>query len=374
MMEKMNLEKKTYKNYKELCEAMDWQVKSGNTKKAQMKELNRYCIYHKVGNSFIIDEVFEESDIKECEDIRNKYNKYIEKLILHELSKRKPNKEKRTINIAKNTLYKKLYMVNQNYNLCRNEINKFSRYVKVPTTAVYDFFNNTSGKLKDNVERTLNKLQNQCLIKWEYKTAVRLRTGSARNATDEEINMILEAERSALFVLEEKCKSDVFKKGKWNDFQKEVEKQLEDTNIMYYFKTFYINTTKEFREMLLGDIDLELYRNELNSTLYLSTIETARRKGKKVRDKYLVNSLKNGEYFMKPKFENERVQISDEYIDFTKRIASNVIDIDCIDIKLGELSGEKYKLAEYINDMEFEKNGNYWGVNYFDDACEELFG
>ena len=373
----MSLEQKTYKNYKELCVAMDWKIKSGNSKIAQIKELNRYCTYHKDGNSFVIDEVFEESDIKECEDIRNKYNKYIEKLILHELSKRKPNKEKRTINIAKNTLYKQLYMINQNYNLCRNNINSFSRYVKVPTTAVYDFFNNTSGKLKDNVERTLNKLQDQCLIKWEYKTAVRLRTGLSRNATDEEINMILEVERSTLFVLGEKCKSDVFKKGKWNDFQKEVEKQLGDTNIMYYFKTFYINTTKEFREMLLGDIDLELYRNELNATLYLSSIETAKKKNKKVKDKYIVGSLKKGEYLIKPPFENERVQISDEYIDFTKRISGNVIDIDCVDINLDGLSSEKYSLSDYINDMEIESGGDYWGVKYFkdyDQECQELFG
>lgn len=369
----MELKKRTYKNYRELCLAMDWKVKSGNSKKAQMKELSRYCVYHKEGNSFVIDEVFAESEIKECEDIRNKYNKYIEKLIIHELSKR-PNKEKRTINIARNTLYKQLYMVNKNYNLCRNDINKFSRYVRIPTAAVYDFFNNTSTKLRDNVERTLNKLQNQCLIRWEYRTAIKLRTGASRNATEEEINIILEAEREALHILNEASKSDIFKNGKWNEFHKEVEKLLADTHIIYYFKTFYINTTNEFRKMLLDDINLELYRNELNATLYLSSIETAKRRNEKVKSKYKVNSLMKGEYFTKPKFENERVQILDEYIDFTKKIASNVIDIDCIDINLKELTSEKYTLNEYITDMEIENKTDNWGMRYFDECTQELFG
>ena len=47
------LEKKTYKNYKEICAAMDWKVTSGESKKSQLKDLERYCKYHKEGQKFI---------------------------------------------------------------------------------------------------------------------------------------------------------------------------------------------------------------------------------------------------------------------------------------------------------------------------------
>ena len=54
------LEQRVYKNYKELCGAMGWEIYSGgDAKKKQLKELNNLCNYHKQGHKFIIDEVFE---------------------------------------------------------------------------------------------------------------------------------------------------------------------------------------------------------------------------------------------------------------------------------------------------------------------------
>ena len=53
------LELKTYKNYKELCVAMDWKIADGNSKKKQLKELESLCEYHKEGNKFVIDEVYD---------------------------------------------------------------------------------------------------------------------------------------------------------------------------------------------------------------------------------------------------------------------------------------------------------------------------
>jgi hypothetical protein len=59
------------KNYKRLCELLDWEVATSNSKLAQFKELNRVCTYHKEGQKIIIDNILE--DIKEKEDLR-KYN------------------------------------------------------------------------------------------------------------------------------------------------------------------------------------------------------------------------------------------------------------------------------------------------------------
>jgi hypothetical protein len=48
------------KNYKELCKILNWEITGGNSKKLQLKDLKRYCKYHKEGNKYIIDEIFEE--------------------------------------------------------------------------------------------------------------------------------------------------------------------------------------------------------------------------------------------------------------------------------------------------------------------------
>lgn len=53
------LEVKTYKNYKELCLSMNWEVKSGNTKIKQFKELDSLCKYHKEGQKIVIEEIFD---------------------------------------------------------------------------------------------------------------------------------------------------------------------------------------------------------------------------------------------------------------------------------------------------------------------------
>lgn len=47
------------KNYRELCKLLEIEVKAGNSKKAQLKELNKYIKYHKDGNKFIIDEIID---------------------------------------------------------------------------------------------------------------------------------------------------------------------------------------------------------------------------------------------------------------------------------------------------------------------------
>ena len=52
------LELKTYKNWKEICEAMEWKTTGGTYKKARLKELESMCSYHKNGQQIVIDEIY----------------------------------------------------------------------------------------------------------------------------------------------------------------------------------------------------------------------------------------------------------------------------------------------------------------------------
>jgi hypothetical protein len=47
-------------NYKKLCEVLELNITTGTSKIAQLKEMERYFKYHKSGNKFIIDEIYEE--------------------------------------------------------------------------------------------------------------------------------------------------------------------------------------------------------------------------------------------------------------------------------------------------------------------------
>lgn len=46
------------KNYKELIALLGEEVKSGNAKIRQIKDLEQYCQYHKEGNKFIIEKIY----------------------------------------------------------------------------------------------------------------------------------------------------------------------------------------------------------------------------------------------------------------------------------------------------------------------------
>lgn len=48
------------KSYRQLCELLEIEITGGNSKKAQLKELERFVKYHKEGNKFIVDEVYSE--------------------------------------------------------------------------------------------------------------------------------------------------------------------------------------------------------------------------------------------------------------------------------------------------------------------------
>ena len=52
------LEQRVYKNYKELCKAMNWKVTSSDSKNKQFKELTSICKWHKEGNKIVIDEIY----------------------------------------------------------------------------------------------------------------------------------------------------------------------------------------------------------------------------------------------------------------------------------------------------------------------------
>ena len=67
------LEQKIYKNYKELCCLLEIEPTTSNSKKAQMKELGRFCSSHKEGQKIVIDKIYKTPLPKE-DNVRNTKN------------------------------------------------------------------------------------------------------------------------------------------------------------------------------------------------------------------------------------------------------------------------------------------------------------
>jgi len=310
------------KNYKELCGILEEPVKNGKAKKIQLEEFSGFFRFERDKNKYIIIEIYDEPKPKEANTRNNQYGDLVQELIIHELSLNHGNSPSLTINMSKNRLFFKLHMINHNYNLTRNNIKFMSEYMNIPTATFFDFFNNTSSKLRGTVERALNNLESRCLLMWEYRVQLKMTSGIHRLATDKEMQTIKKIEKEILNEIGYENKKDIFISGKWELFSNRVSKKLNKAiNSDYYYKVFHINATDSFIEMLLEDEKKESIRGELNAKIYNSTIKTAENHHQKMEDKYRLS-------MGIPKYIGERNVLKPEYIDDTKRIANTVID-DC---------------------------------------------
>lgn len=373
----MNIEKlqgiKEVKNYKAMCELLGEKIKGGDSKKAQIKEWERFIKYHKEGNRFIIDEIYTEPLEKvDGRGSTSIYEDDIQSLIIHECSLSKMENYN-SIKLSCSMLANKLKIINENYIVGRNDIKTLSSYMNIPVETIYDFYDSTQRKNKSIIENALNKLQDKALIKWktEVMLCVNRNKGEYRIALDRDLLIIAEIEQEALQYLGEESKRDVFVKRKWNDFKKKITSLFKEyeINIDYYFDVYNIIATEKFKEMILDENSYKEISERLNNNVAESEIRSCTKRHDKSIE-YLKNhnhgqimgwgfdfyhdkrnKLKDDGYGYK--FKSDKAKSSEEYIEDTKKI----IDV-CIKKNSGVmLENElKNKKAENIKNVESTTN------------------
>lgn len=154
------------KNYKLMCELLNEIPTDGNSKKAQINRWKRYFDFHKDGQKFIIDEIYDEPFT--TDDARKRreglYVKYIELLLLEFLSKQPDYK----VTMGNKEMYDILGMTNERYNI-RNKLgisraNEIIRKTIMNNEDKFEFTNNPTISHFDinnfylRAEQKLNKV------------------------------------------------------------------------------------------------------------------------------------------------------------------------------------------------------------------------
>lgn len=198
------------KNYKEMCALLSEKTEAGNSKKAQLREWERFFKYHKEGHKIVIDKIYDEP--REKIDLRGSdglLSNDIQPLILDLLVK---NNHNNSICFSCTKLLEMLKMVNANYHVGRRNIKLFSKYLEVDEDIINDFYYFEHSKLKSSLESALDALYNKRLISWEKVTMVCVLEYSStpdksgkhelikvnRPATNEEIEFLLSIDRKVL--------------------------------------------------------------------------------------------------------------------------------------------------------------------------------
>lgn len=302
-----------FKNYKELCAALGEKVKNGTSKKAQLKEWDRFFkVKNNGGYSLLIDKLYKEP--LEKEDGRSKggnslqYIDLLEKLILDLIV----NSEDEKLNFSKNTFMKKLKMVNDSYTYGKYYPHRASKELKIKKEELDDFYGNSDLMLNRNLMLAINRLENKSLITFNKKLGIGVaRTNINKNvsgnikgtiiededgygdvvtnfslekatsqkshriATDKEINFIRDTERKHLILMGANSKKDVFSQGKQSEFYRKVINELfDERNIFTYYTTYEIlfNPNYILDEWMRQEIEItgktrEVIQSELNKSI-----------------------------------------------------------------------------------------------------------
>ncbi|BDU82075.1 hypothetical protein SNUCP2_17440 [Clostridium perfringens A] len=237
-------EKIVIKNYKELCSLLEIKVMSGKSKKIQLEDLERFCEYHKEGNKFVIDEIFETPLPKVDGRINGNNNVYVEEIgdiLVEYISNNKKADNKVLLSFSK--LINILGLVNNTYTVGNYRKKELSDILKIELSAIHYFYNTSRCEFKKIIKRALNNLQKRSVIKYEEKWQIceNIKVDgetrdSYRLATENEISMILNAQKRSLKEMELKDLTALFLagSGKYREFNKKVNDKLPNSWNYYY--------------------------------------------------------------------------------------------------------------------------------------------
>lgn len=267
------------KNYKELCTILDIKpTNSNNSRKAQYKELERYCTYTKQGQKIIIGELFPDPLPKQDNRKEGNHSKYVEHvkfLLLNKLSQC----EGYICTFTKNNLFEFLGMVNPLY-LQRVYAKQMitDKDNRISTFDINHFYMRANDRLTRILFDSLNSLKNQFLISYrEMDIIVRLNNKGEKEyteATNKETKIIIDVKRQVLKEMELNSLMQVIFKFKSEEFYSRVSEILkEEYDIEYTFKQFELVFTKENIIDELNRLESKHHRKELNNKV-IDTINT----------------------------------------------------------------------------------------------------
>lgn len=261
-----------FKNYKELCEFMGWRVATGNTKIAQLKELNTICKWHKDGNKIVIDEVYSKSIDKVDNRVNNKgtgkksiYYQDFEILMMILLEKA-PNEY---LEFTITQLMQMVGMVNEDYCKYKYSQKLLAEETEISIEEINQFYEVHQKLLSQGARICLNNLKKAYLIHLTEITMIRafeivpaneenkkpIRKYYDRVATKEEIKKILIEKRKLMELMGCKNMNEIYKRNLNRRFYRELRVILEEKfNISFDYTSYRVVLNKEAITKELNEI------------------------------------------------------------------------------------------------------------------------
>lgn len=261
------------KNYKELCALLEEEVKTGKSKQLQLDNLKRFFEWEKVGQKFIITDIYDTPLPKvdsRSSGNNSKYVKCIEILLLRYLL----DKKDYTATLTKRSWWQILGMINNKYNQIERDKEKREELQKNnPILTSYEikhFYQRSNKKLQQILFSALNSLSSRKLIEYEIETVIVKEDDKGKMryeiATKYEKKAILKEERYILrYVMGYEKIIQVFCRFEQDKYYTKVNERLYELyKWHHYFKRIRIVYNQEYISDAINVIGSEIIREELN--------------------------------------------------------------------------------------------------------------
>lgn len=333
------------KNYNELCSLLDLDNKGGNTKVANIKNIQRFCEFEKDGQKFIIKKIFDspkEKIDKRVSGNNSVYVTLIETILLDYFIR----KNQRTLNFTKKVLWEELGMASPNYatNYDRKSFLYELQSIDNRTRQwhIDKAYSNSRKKLNDITKTALNSLKNRKLIEYRDDVIVASKGKNYFEVTEDwQIEKILQCERETLNELGCKnLKEVIFNSNKKVNMKRYTEirnRKLRDTlGFDFIFRRYSIICNRKYLQQGLQENISEL-KKSLNSKI----IDSLESQAQKDFDKNRTDLRVGNTHFIYPNY----------YVDIQKLIITKILNID------EKLVEEFITTLQIENELEEELDG-----------------
>lgn len=320
-----------FKNYKELCAALNQPIYGGNQKKKQLEEFKRYFEYEKVGNKFYILDIYEKPKPEDYHYPPNSvYIKHIEIILLNFLSKQKEFQ----VDMPSQYLWLELGMINRDFiEMQEKKEELLEMHEQMRMFYVNDFYKRCRLKFLKIVDSSLENLENRRLIR--YKKVYKIKYPNkyyAKTANLTEEVLILKTEREILDEFGFDKINEVYLKNKSVEFyEKRNEKLKELLGCIAVYDYLHIVYDPERAKMEIkkyNDINHEeiiLEKIELNNKV----ISSVDRQAEKRQESKGINNKEVEEKVNKAKENGEKLPFHyyKDYVDMQHLLSDKLLRI-----------------------------------------------
>jgi hypothetical protein len=348
-----NLEIKTYKNYKELCNILEVEPKpTGNPRNAQIKEFKQYFEFVKVEGSqqIMVIEIFDKK--KDKVDLRqlggrSKYINEIGDILVNHLYIKGKESDNYSRTLSLGQTLEILGMVNPTYTIGHRYKRETADILDINLFSVYYFFNNTRSEYRKIVERALNNLQSRRVLNWHKCVMICEKPHKCktyRKATEDEEKQIINIEKRVLELLNIRNVQEMFFNGVYRKFDKLVKEHL-PSEWMFYFYAY---------DLTIGDEAIKIEQKFIEQSKH--------NLNKKSTDK-AIRLLKTGE----GKDEYKLVELLVDLLNYDLELDKNIKEQHEKNglVRFAKVWGESDKYNKALEEIDAEYNGDIDMYDYF---------